>query len=394
MSDQPDVRASFQRFPGWSQRLWTWYTGKPLPGQRPRLRPSPWLYLAANLTGLFGSAAASVWLLRDRPPGWPLLLLISWGLTVSCSRIASTVIAHQCMHRRFTGNTRFDRAVAQVLSTIVCTEAADDYFNDHIRLHHRKATFATMADPTITHLLHLGFLPGLSRRELWRRLLWTVVSPRFHLHFALQRLRQNLVTPPLYRRAMSLAWLTAVAALVHLNQAWGLFAAAILVPLVPFYQVVALLEFLSEHAWFKSKGEAGEGKAFHVSHSWGRFHGDPLPPPGLSTGPRILQWGRWLLRAALYHLPARVLVVPGDLVAHDYHHRMPSTFDWTTATFARQRDIDAGHPGWPPYTDVWGLGNAIDRVFFILSEQSSTGHAIPRPDDFVTGVGVLGLELE
>jgi hypothetical protein len=39
------------------------------------------------------------------------------------------------------------------------------------------------------------------------------------------------------------------------------------------------------------------------------------------------------------------------------------------AAYARQQDIDAGHPKWPEYTDVWGIAVAIDHVFTILSEE-------------------------
>ena len=33
----------------------------------------------------------------------------------------------------------------------------------------------------------------------------------------------------------------------------------------------------------------------------------------------------------------------------------------------RQRDIDAGHKGWPAYPEVWGLVPAITYVFDSLS---------------------------
>jgi hypothetical protein len=55
-------------------------------------------------------------------------------------------------------------------------------------------------------------------------------------------------------------------------------------------------------------------------------------------------------------------VIVGDLPNHDYHHRYPSTPDWTTAAYARQRDIDEGPEG-PAYQEVWGMGAAIDQLF-------------------------------
>jgi hypothetical protein len=79
-------------------------------------------------------------------------------------------------------------------------------------------------------------------------------------------------------------------------------------------------------------------------------------------GPQARAWIRWIALTVCYHIPARLLVVVGDLPNHDYHHRYPSTTEWTTAAYARQADIDAGPEG-PPYQEVWGMGAAIDRVF-------------------------------
>jgi len=374
------IRASFQRFPGWTQHLWTWVTGKALPGQRPLVRLNPLSYLILDLVAL-AIGIGSAWAIVDGGWSWALLLLpLCWVVTVSASRVCSTVVAHHCMHTRFTGKIKYDREIAQALSTIVCTEDADQYYEDHINLHHRKETFATIADPTIVHLLKLGFRPGKSVPALWRRLAITVVSPWFHAEFLATRLAQNLLRSALYRRLMALAYLGTVLALVTWQGAWLPFALAVLVPLIPLYQIVALLEFLSEHAWFKSKDTGLGGRAFHVSHSWGRFNGDPLPESGRGGLAAARDWSRWVLRLAFYHLPARILVVPGDLSQHDFHHRRPSTFEWVRAGYARQGDIDAGHPNWPAYTDVWGLGLAINRVFTILSEESESSWQLVKPE--------------
>jgi hypothetical protein len=363
------IRASYQRFPGWTQHLWTWITGKALPGQDSMVRLNPYSYLAIDLVAM-AVGIASAWLIVAGGFGWSWALLPAcWIVTTCASRVCSTVIAHHCVHTRFTRKIPTDRMMAQVLSTLVCTEDADQYYEDHINLHHRKATFATLADPTIQHLLMLGFRPGMTNRELWRRLAWVVVSPKFHLHFLYTRLAQNLIRSAPYRRVMALVYLGSALALVAWQGSWLAFGLAVLVPLIPLYQIVALLEFLSEHAWFKAKDEGMGGRAFHVSHSWGRFNGDPLPQSGGRPAATVLAWSRWLLRLAFYHLPARILVVPGDLSQHDFHHRFPSSAHWVRAAYARQQDIDAGHPKWPEYTDVWGIAVAIDHVFTILSEE-------------------------
>jgi hypothetical protein len=374
------IRASFERFPGWTQHLWTWITGKALPGQGQLVTLTPISYLIFDLIALV-SGIGSAWWIVGHGPTWSLALVpLCWVFTVAASRVCSTVIAHHCVHSRFTRKIVKDRFMAQVLSTLVCTEDADQYYEDHINLHHRKATFATLADPTIQHLLMLGFRPGMTTHQLWRQLAWTVISPKFHLHFLYTRLAQNLIRSAPYRRVMAVVYLGSVVGAVAWEGAWLAFALAVLVPLIPLYQIVALLEFLSEHAWFKAKDDTLGGRAFHVSHSWGRFSGDPLPAPGLSLGAALASWSRWTVRLFLYHLPARILVIPGDLSQHDFHHRFPSSSHWVRAAYARQEDIDAGHPGWPAYTDVWGLAVAINHVFLILSDETTNNWNLADAD--------------
>ncbi|WP_157392022.1 fatty acid desaturase [Nocardia terrae] len=366
------IRASYQRFPHWTQHLWTWITGKALPGQQPLIRLNPVTYLICDLIVLAAGIASAWWIVADEVSWLWLLLPLCWVLSTSASRVCSTVIAHHAIHVRFTHKIHRDRMIHQVLSTLVCTDDADQYYEDHINLHHRKETFATIADPTIQHLLQLRFRPGMSERALWRRLAIVIVSPKFHAEFLYTRLAQNLWRCANYRKVMGAVYLAAIAAVVTWTGTWPEFALAVLIPLVPLYHVVALLEFLSEHAWFKAKDLRLSGRAFHVSHSWGRFSGDPLPEPGQPLLTALRAWTRWILRMTFYHLPSRITVVPGDLAQHDFHHRRPSTSEWVRAGYARQSDIDAGHPKWPAYTDVWGLGNSIGKVFEILANEQPT----------------------
>ncbi|NQZ11147.1 MAG: fatty acid desaturase [Algicola sp.] len=364
-----EIRQSMARFPKWTQRFWTWYTCKPLPGQKPAFKLSPVVYLTINVIAFLMFVAADMALVYYQPTGWLVLLVVSWIFTVSTSRLASTVVAHQCMHSRMTGNRVKDKFIADCLSTMVCTESADDYYIDHITLHHKRSTFATYEDPTIVHLLYLGFKPGTPYKQLWRRLIIMLFSPKFHAHFIYKRIKTNFYDPSAWRILGSTVYWAVIIGLLVSSGLWFEFALGVIVPMFFLYHMVALLEFLSEHSWFKDKGEGTHPRQFHVSHSWGRFCGDPLPQKNLSLVRKLSEWTKWTLRAVFYHLPARLTVVPGDLAAHDYHHRYSATFDWTYATYARQADIDNGHEGWPPYSEVWGIVNATRRVFKIISEQ-------------------------
>ena len=97
--------------------------------------------------------------------------------------------------------------------------------------------------------------------------------------------------------------------------------------------------------------------------TFGRFVGEPWPSRDLSPGLWWLAWSRWCCRLLWLHIPTRLCVLVGDLCQHDWHHRHPRG-DWSNACYARQRDIQAGCPGWPePYSAVWGLDQAIDEMF-------------------------------
>lgn len=98
--------------------------------------------------------------------------------------------------------------------------------------------------------------------------------------------------------------------------------------------------------------------------SHGRFCGE-TPPFNQSS----LAWLRWWMRMLGYHLPVRILILPGEMPEHDWHYRHPHDPDWANGIYARQRDLEAGCPGFSEsYTEVWGLFEAIDLVFETLSK--------------------------
>jgi hypothetical protein len=66
----------------------------------------------------------------------------------------------------------------------------------------------------------------------------------------------------------------------------------------------------------------------------------------------------------------RLTILPGPLPSHELHHRKPGQYDWRIAFYEKQRDIEAGHPDFPPYTEVWGLTHALDRVFEGMSKRN------------------------
>jgi hypothetical protein len=358
-----DVRATYLRFPAWTQHFWTWQTGKALPGQKPLLRHTWASYLAVTLTVFFAGLAVSTAAVAVMFPFWYVALLLGWLLTVAGERLMVLVIAHQALHRRFSGKAGTDWFWGEVVTVLTVFHTFRDFKEEHFDNHHRREVFATEADPPVQFLLDLGFRPGLSRAALWRRA-WTVfLSPVFYWRGFLSRVGSNLKASSWPRQLGFVAWAGWWLSLPFWfpNGVLVLLLAFVL-PVILFAQLSALLDRLGEHEWLSPRNPEYGHRFYTASATSARFCGAPLPARSIPAGAQLVAWIRWTALTLFYHLPARLLVVVGDLPNHDYHHRYPSTPEWTTAAYARQHDIDAGPEG-PPYQEVWGMGAAIDRVF-------------------------------
>jgi Fatty acid desaturase len=286
-------------------------------------------------------------------------------LALNGARKMALTCAHQCAHSRFTGNKRLDRAVNQAISVLLFTQDAMTYHHDHTEVHHGAKTFVTQADPVLMFIESQGFHPGMSERSLWRRMWTTLVSPRFHWAYFRSRARHNLIVPAPWRRAAGLAYVAAWTAFVLLvHGGWKVGLVSFVVPVVLLYQVSAFLELLCEHDWLRPDEPGMPARMRRATHSWARFCGARVPQAGGASA-----WLRWTGQMLFFHLPMRLFVLTGDAPQHDYHHRFVSTTEWTVAAYARQRDIDGGHPGQPPYTEFWGLNTALAYVFARLSER-------------------------
>jgi hypothetical protein len=357
-----DIRATYLRFPAWTQHFWTWQTGKALPGQKPLLRHTWASYLTLTLTLFFSGLAVSTSAVAVMFPLWYLALLAGWVLTVAGARMFVLVIAHQALHRRFSGRPGLDAFWGETVTVLSVFHTFQDFKEEHFDNHHRREVFATEADPPVQFLLDLGFRPGLSREQLWRRAWLVFLSPVFYWRGMSGRLGSNLRSGTL-RRVCFAAWLGWWLSLPF----WlphGLLALvlAFVLPVILFAQLSALLDRLGEHEWLAPRNPEFARRFYTAANTAARFCGAAVPARSLPAGEQFAAWVRWTVATLCYHVPARLLVVVGDLPNHDYHHRYPSTPEWTTAAYARQHDIDQGPEG-PPYQEVWGMGAAIDRLF-------------------------------
>jgi hypothetical protein len=291
-------------------------------------------------------------------------LLSGWIMTVNGARRMISTVAHQCVHGAFSGNRRLDMTMAEVLSVLTLTQTAGDYRREHFELHHRHEVFSSVDDPSAKLLWDAGFRPGLSTHRLWRNLALTLVSVRFHAKFIYRRIAsqiQGRIDRP--RLCAMLLVSVFVAATLSVSSLHATLLGAVF-PIAVLYQMSVLLEFISEHAWFVESHHLGRKKYIHGTHSWGRFCGKRAPSGrGGGRVRRAIDWTLWVAEHLVYHLPVRLVVLPGDLSQHDFHHRNPSTTKWTTAIYARDEDAREGDRRWPPYKEFWGLHHAISHVF-------------------------------
>jgi len=352
-----DIRATYLRFPGWTQHFWTWLTGKALPHQTPLIRHTWYTYVTVTLLTFFAGLALAATAVAIRFPLWWLALPAGWILTLQGSRTMILVIAHQALHRKFSGRARTDAFFGETVTVLTVFQDFQEFKEEHFDSHHRRTVFATEADPPVQFLLGLGFRPGMTRELLWRRAFAVFLSPRFYAVTFLDRLRSNALKGSV-RRVAFVAWAALWLSMPFwVPDGWLVLLLAFVLPVILLNQLSALLDKLGEHAWLTPRDPDLDHRYYTVEATSARFCGSAVP-----SGANPVAWSRWLAATLLYHLPCRLLVIVGDLPNHDYHHRHPTTPDWTTAAYARQREIDGGDYG-PAYTEVWGMGQAIDQVF-------------------------------
>ncbi len=363
-----DVRATYLRFPAWTQHFWTWQTGRALPGQRPLVRHTWASYLGVTLLVDLAGLAVSTVAVAAMFPYWYLVLLGGWLLTVAGERMLVLVIAHQAVHRKFSGHAGRDRFWGEVATVLSVFHTLAAFREEHFDSHHRREIFATEADPPAQFLMDLGFRPGMSRAALWRRAWVVFASPVFYWRGFLSRMTSNATDGGPWRRLGIAVWLGWWLSLPFwFPRGAFVLALAFALPVILFAQLSALLDRLGEHVWLAPRVPEYGNRFYTVAATAARYCGAPVPARGTPVGAQSVAWLRWVAATVCYHLPARLLVVVGDLPNHDYHHRYPATPEWTTAAYARQRDLDTGPEG-PPYQEVWGMGAAIDRFFRSLAD--------------------------
>lgn len=356
-----DPRETMRALPAFLQLPLTLLTGKPLVGQRP-LRLSPTHHLLASTISL--GAGVALGLAGLHAGGlWLLLLVPSWAMTLHAMRNVRMMLFHQCSHRNMYTHPLWDAVIGRAISSLLVVQSFGSYSREHVADHH-SIHHMTLRDPTVQALLRtLQLRPGMSRRQMWRQIVGKMLSPRFHASFAVARVRAFLHESTTGERIAAAVIYAVLLAATAVTGSWLAFVLVWLVPLVPLFQLSNTLRLCVKHTFPAPDVTERRGKAYYASLTNAIFLGEPAPPEGAGAG----AWLRWFARMLFVHFPSRYLVLTGDTVVHDYHHRHPSSKRWYDYIFVRQQDVENGHPGWPPYREAWGLVPAMNLVFDSLS---------------------------
>ncbi|TMP26700.1 hypothetical protein CWB99_17720 [Pseudoalteromonas rubra] len=344
----------------------TWLTGKPCAGQKPLFKLHWILYVAFVLAIFFLSYIGGFYnQVADQSIA---IMLLCWAGLVFSTRRMAAVILHQSVHERLSGNGLFDKLLGDFVTLLMLTQDYETYKVDHCKIHHGPLTFATKYDPIVQFFSVFGIDLGAKKQNLYLNFFISIFSPIFHLSFFITRLGYNISAERSIRSLLSIAYIAALLAVpYYLTGGFSALFFAFIVPVVFLYQISAFIEICSEHAWFenniKSTEDLLEDPYFYSDISWGRFCGSKYPEKG------IISKLKWYFVQLFYHLPVRLFILVGDLPQHDYHHRKPLCFDWVNARYNREKALYNLAEGEPEYIDIWGIHNAIEHVFGVVSEK-------------------------
>jgi len=348
------------RLPGFLQPFLTWLTAKPAPGEILAPRAPVSFVIEAVLLVVLGtaaSAAAMAWL-GPRSAAFWLALPAGWLATSSGLGLFQVVIFHHCAHGTVFSTREKNRRAGRLISALLLFKHFDAYQGEHMQ--HHSANILFTDDDEFT-----GFVVGLcalraatTRRALWRRLLWLLVSPVFHARFLRKRIAGSMASPDPLHNAVAMAFCGGVIALGLATHTLLVIAVAWLLPLTILLQIATVFRILCEHRLPAAEVIEQRGRQLVCEATAGVFPGSAPPARG-----GMAAWALWWANMLTLQLFVRLFVLVGDAPCHDFHHRRPGK-KWTNYAYARQADMAAGCPGFPlNYADSWGLFRAIDQNF-------------------------------
>lgn len=357
-----------ERLPATVQPFLTWLTARPAPGEQPKDVPAT--HFVTEALGLIlaavvlGAAAFAI----DDAVLQAVLLFLSLTLSTSGLGVFQVVIFHHCGHGAVFADKKRNRDVGRLISAIFLFKHFDAYRQEHM-LHHNARKLLTEDDEFADFVLGMCRLePAISKRELWRRVLWNVVfSPSFHARFLYRRVRAATWSNDRVHNIVSVSFWGGCFALFGATGLIVPFLVVWVLPVTLLLQWATIGRILCEHRFPEPALIAARGREFICLATAGVFPGVQPPEQSALTLPGLAAWTLWWTEMLTLQLMVRLTVLVGDAPCHDFHHRRPAG-EWTHYIHSRQQDLDSGCSGFPiNYGETWGLFRAIDENLATLA---------------------------
>ena len=365
------------RLPAAVQPFLSWLTARPAPDEAERDRPA-WTYVSEALLWIIAGLALGMLAFQADLATACLLLPASLVATTSGLGLFQVVVFHHCSHGTVFERREHNRSVGLLISALLLFKHFDAYQREH-KLHHNARKLLTEEDEFADFVLEMCRLePGAPKRELWRRVLVNVVfSPAFHARFLQRRVRASLGSSHRAHNQFGItAWLLAFGGCA--GAGWLIpFVVLWVLPVSVLLQLATVGRILCEHRFPEPALIAARGSEFVCRATAGVFPGSAPPAVRADSLKGAVAWATWWLDMLTVQSLVRIVVLVGDAPCHDFHHRRPAGKSWTNYAHARQKDVDAGCPGFPlNYDESWGLIRAIDENLTTLSQ---TPREVIRP---------------
>ncbi len=377
--------------------------------QRPLMVWTRHTFYAAVLLWLLGGTAGSALIMLYLPIwAWPLLA-ITLFITTAGARAGMLTIMHDAIHmsvehKRPAVRWFFD-AIGHLMSTALFVIGQTPYREGHVgkRGHHNARIFATLDDEDVRFIWSLGFKPGMSERELWRRFRKLRWHPWYHWTYLKARFESQILQGAWARRLAVAAFWLVLFGLAAANGWLIVLLVAWVLPVTVLFQRVALEQFLGEHRWLGGHAPDAPTRNLPVKLSAGRFALDAPPTPSASRIRSTLAWIAWWIKLLTVHVRFRALVVWGDLAHHDEHHahglmkiyrrghRLPRwaqpEIAWMNMAYGRRLYEEYKRPEDPELNAFWNAPDPIAATFAMLS--SLNPDEVGEPDFDGLGPGMI-----
>ena len=222
------------------QPFLTWLTACPIDGQVHRERKGSYCVWVAFSQAISGILTSLIGFYLDSSLGIAIYT-IGTILTTSSLGFLQVGVFHYCSHGTVFSSRFINNILGHLVSGLCLLPDFKRYQSRHMRHHSYKVLLTDEDEFTELVVDKCGLKPGVSKRDLWLRVLLTIVSPRFHACFMLARL--SLTTSGLRTKrgcAVAAVW-SCTLSLAYLTGVFEWFAVCVLIPLsVPFQITIVL----------------------------------------------------------------------------------------------------------------------------------------------------------